>query len=123
MPKQDPVKSKKFRVLHSQVGPFPKGHVFTREEFERLHKLPKAPTDGSSDPVENRDTYHDDAVKRLLDLKAVEPVDEETPADKTPPGPENRPEPAAKHEPAPAEKQPAQQQPAAPQPQGQQGKK
>lgn len=72
-----------YKVLHCQVGPFPKEidgrpFVFSRADFERLHPAPK-----DQDSKE----YWDTAIERLIDLKAIAPTEDK--ANEVPLGPEN----------------------------------
>lgn len=52
-----------FKVKHLMFGDFPEGHVFSADEFKRLHALP---------PSVDKDTYHDGLLQRGLDLGAIE---------------------------------------------------
>lgn len=54
MPKPSPDGPKNFRVIQTQVGPWPKGFIVTPEQLAE----------------------HSADSKRLLDLKAIEPVEE-----------------------------------------------
>ena len=77
---------RRFRVLHNGFGPFPgktldhpNGHVFSEEEFKRIHAAP---------PNANADQYYGDAIQRGLKLGAIAEVPQHTPLERTPVGPE-----------------------------------
>ena len=68
-----------FLALQTQVGPFPKDHIFSREEFARLHP-----------PAKGKDAkaYHTGLLDRLIAMKALEVTDTPVTGD-TPVGPMN----------------------------------
>lgn len=76
----------RYRVLKN-ISAFPAGHVFDRAEFERVNPLPADPKAKGIDP----DTYHDALIGRLMVLKAIVRVPDDTPAEAAPEGPESRP--------------------------------
>lgn len=90
--KQSPKPGRIYRVAHTQVGPFPSGHVFNEQEFKRLHPLPDNPaTRDAGLHEQGADAYHSELLARLMDTGAIVPADPDNdrPA-VTPLGPENR---------------------------------
>lgn len=80
-----------YTVNQTVVGPWPKGHTFSEEEFRRLHKLPdneQTRYDGLTEQGET--AYQDDLLRRLLDNKAIVAADPAAKPMPTPVGPENR---------------------------------
>ena len=81
-----------FKVVSTLVGPFPKDHVFSEFEFQRLHPLPDNPQTRSAgfhgDGIDEA-TYRNNLIRRLLDEGAIVPADPSAEAQPTPLGPEN----------------------------------
>lgn len=90
--KKNPGRS--FQVMVTQVGPWPKGHIFSEFEFRRLHPAPKKPDGWGDDPFQTSEEYWDSLLNRLLAKQGtVDPVIklvEEKPQP-TPIGPESEP--------------------------------
>lgn len=81
-----------YKVLHTQVGPWPQGAVFSESEFKKLHPLKDTEATRDAGLIEaGADAYHNGLLAPLLDSKAIAPADPEidTPAP-APMGPENR---------------------------------
>jgi hypothetical protein len=65
---------KNFRVLHTQLGAWPKGHVISESDLP--HPMPARNADGEPNPPEARAAARQENLNRLLQMGALEPVDE-----------------------------------------------
>jgi hypothetical protein len=75
MAKNEPAHAgRNFRVLHTQLGAWPKGHVLSESDLP--HPLPAKNADGEPNSPEDRAKAREENLNRLIQLGAIEPVDE-----------------------------------------------